>query len=1089
MLGAFRRQFEERGLSVPERWIEWLGKLRDRTQPGRRYATIIFVDLCDYTPLTNKLSRSRLKRIRTAITDIYRREIERYGGCIINFAGDGAFGVFGVPMNLDKDSEAALKSMLSIRESVGLLSEELGLRLRIHAGVATGSIDVELLEERGQERPDLVGPSVNLAARLQGYADEGEILVTPNLAMQLVHRFEFEPKGPFVPKGYEDHGEITPYALIGLLPKPAFSRGESHRFVGRGEELAEITSMIRKCEEGASIGLCVEGPGGIGKSRLVEEALRQAAVTDWKVYWLLNEPHFCCAVLKPIAELLRQVAGEELQIPVSTISAKRLGKQLVQHFDLRAEGAELFLRFILGDLAATRHLSALGARIRRRGVLAVMIDVLGQLAQEKPVLLVLDDAQWCDSLSWEVIEGIQEAHPPHLLLISIGRPGFEEQSLHLPMNGPQGWAAPRSESWRTIRIAPLNEEEQRELLSVVCGREDLHPLARRRILEEAGGVPLFVIEMARALKGGTNEAEISILLSDGLSYDRMVMIQELLQGRIDRLDRLQREIIQQGAVIGERFPHSLLEMIATSRENLREQLQVIQSLSLLDPKLLEDDVEYLFSPRLLREAAYGMMNDEQRRELHQRIAEALELKFAEQREEITAELAYHWTRAGYLQEARRLSFQVARRAVRAGAPHQAYAVLRDALVASYKEDAGDDPDLWREQMVLLENWSARAARQMHSYDLSLQHIDQWATLADGNDRDDWVAGRLHEQSKTLFEMGRVGDARTALEEAKSIPGQTPTQRAHSLLFDGNLRVREGDLEGALEQYEQILKLGADVTDGVRGDALSNSGYCLNAKADPQKAITHFDQAARAYKHANRPIGVCNCLSNKAMALSGLGRFAEAERLFDEAWMLAEEHGHLMVLSAIAANRADVRLLHRDWAAATEQASVARHYAEMAGHGHSRAVALTNLALSHCGLGDRKKAIKFIEECLTLARELKDPSRESATQVNAAWIAYRFGDANECRARLDKASANLETEKQVLRESLELALSAEEGGELPQGLSLRQLEEDSTDLPISPLARKCDVVLTLGERLPGMVNCEAVERLRKRRLQDSSRAGA
>ncbi len=1086
LLKAFRDQFERHEINLPKEWVERLQRLATETEVSRRQATVIFVDLRGYTRLTQVLDDVQLDRLRQWFYEICTRRVELYGGFIIQFLGDAAYAAFGAPWAFERDAESAIRALLDIREDVHRRGGYQGHELAIRAGAATGTVNVRLTEESGRPRPDLFGSPVNLAARLEAQAETDEILISDNLAEQVQGIFELEGRQSWTPKNYDR--EVKPYAVIRYKGDDAVRRRMDIPFFGRQEELKRIGEWIEEASHGGFRAVRLTGEAGIGKTRLMNEAMIHSDLSRLRWAKVECEPHDRHILLGGMIKLLRRIAHwasgyltpEEMP-PEAVFSALAARFHQTETFVLPSIG------YILGVEPHASALRSVPVKELRAQVVASLVAMVKSVCRiAPPWVIAVDDAQWCDPLSWEVIDGLAEQRPSGLLLLVSGRKPEDGQELRESASGPDLFAQHTSKAtWTELHLPALPESDCIDLVGEILDLKQLHPLLKNRLLNETEGIPLYVIEMARVISEQPDKS-LSDILEDqkGETLGISGLIIDVLQARVDKLTRQRRALMQCGAVLGRKFDVKSMRMFETMHMELLEELYALKGLSMLREEPLPEDIAFLFTPTLLRDVTYRMLTLEHRATLHERVALALEKKFAGQQIKAFAyELAFHWTRAGEIGKARPYFRRAAQMAMDKGMAEEAYELICMAL----------DPPRWKElevkeptdtpialqQLGLIHELAGRVCRLLGDYEKSNGHLREVSNIAMKINNPAWRDNAQIQLGINALEGGRAEEAEKMLSDPVfQRPGNEDNYaRARNAM--GIVKLRTGRLEEALKEF---LGLAEDLA--VRktptlmlGDAWNNAGLVHWHLGNLVASGEAFMKALDVWHKLGNVYGQVSSESNLGIIAEKLGHFSESSFHYDRAVKLAEQIGYIHGISAVEANRANLSILRRSWSDAQKQSARSLHAAELIGHKNSQAIALENLGISLSGMGQSEESFKALEQAEKLGEEMEDPMRRDSAILAAASTAFFNGAIERSIGELRKLNGSLSADLRIWKETLWKGVDAINGDKKSAGELVNSLEDLRKNASVEDYLRRLDVVGFLISR--GIVQADGNELLERR----------
>lgn len=1091
LLQAFKDQFERHEVRLPREWIDRLRKLATETEASRRQATIFFVDLRGYTRLSQVLDDVQLDRLRQWFYEICTRRVELHGGFIIQFLGDAAYAAFGAPWAFERDSESALRALLDIRDEIRRKGGFEGHELAIRAGAASGTVNVRLTEEHGRARPDLFGSPVNLAARLEAQSDTWEILISDTLADQVSGVFELEPRAAWTPKNY--NREVQPYAVIKHKGEEAVRRPINVRFIGRKQEILDVSHWTLKSIGGEFTAARLTGEAGTGKTRLMNEIMSTADSADmWEKVGC--EPHdrhiLLGGILKLTAKLAMRLAKAEGIAPPRShdetfeIISRCLGEKL---------GVALpSIGYVLGVEPHATRLKGLPAKELKAQVVASMVAMITAAASATPpLLLFFDDAQWFDRLSWEVIVELVRQRPRNVLVITSGRLQAAEGDTDADAESLDEFTKNTAGAeWEKLNLAALPEDERIELVGEILDIGNLHPLLRSRLIEESEGIPLYMIELARDVAEHPEQSLAKLVeVRKGEALGVSGAIVDILQARLDKLNRQKRALLQCGAVLGRRFDTTVVRVFEQIHADLLGELYALKGLHLLQDEPLPEDIAFFFTPTVLRDVAYRMLTPEQRVQLHKTVAQQIERRFADNLKQFAYELAIHWIRAGEISKARPHLRRAAQRAMDQGLPHEAYELIRLALdpppmpgVTPKTNEAQANDPIFLQQTGLVREMGGKACRLMGDYAKADEHFKALGEIADKINNDLWRATAHFQMAINNIERGDMEQAEKEVQLALSIPTSGPEVSARCRNAKGIIRLRTGKVQEALEEF---LSLAEDLKSSDRlhltcADAWNNAGLAYWYQGKMEQCRDAFLNALDTWQKAGNLCGQVSTLSNLGIAAEKLGRFEEAEKHYSEASKIAEQIGYLHGISAVEANRANLSLLRRNWNAAQRQSARSLRAARLIGHKNSEAIALENLGLALSGMGQLDHAYGMFKEAGGIGESTADPLRRDSALLASAWSAMMNGEFSRAREDLKRVSGESSQDLALWKETLRMTLDAldsrpEEAAKLAS--TLDELQKSGT---LEDYLRRVDAAILLSDR--GLMEESVGDDLARRRRE-------
>jgi class 3 adenylate cyclase len=608
----------------------------------RRQITVMFSDLVGSTALSARMDPEDLREVISAYQKCVAETVQRFGGFVAKYMGDGVLVYFGYPQAHEDDAERAVRAGLDLVTAVGGLKTHASLQTRV--GIATGLVVVgDLIGSGASQEQAIVGETPNLAARLQGIAEPNAVVIAEGTRKLLGNLFELQDLGAQELKGMS--GPVRAWAA--LRPTSVESRFEAlhasgvTELVGREEELDLLLRRWSKAKSGEGQVVLLSGEPGIGKSRLTAALMERLAKEPYTPLRFFCSPQRTDSALFPIISQMERAAGfAHDDTPRARLD--KLDALLAQSYT-PPQDAVLFREMLSLPNDGRYPIIELAPQQRRQKTLEALTARLVALLKLKPVLMVFEDVHWCDPTSLEALgRTVDRLRTLDVVLIVTYRPEFEPPWIGRPY----------------VTILSLNRLGEREvsaMIARVTGNKSLPEGIRRDIIERTDGIPLFIEEMTRAVLEAETEGHArrtaAVVPSSVVAVP--ASLHASLMARLDRLGAA-KEVAQIGAAIGREFSHALLASVANKDEKaLQSAVDALSRAGLLFCQGVPPSATYLFKHALVQDAAYGTLLREPRRALHARIGEILEGRFAEVAADQPELLARHYTEAGLIPKAAR----------------------------------------------------------------------------------------------------------------------------------------------------------------------------------------------------------------------------------------------------------------------------------------------------------------------------------------------------------------------------------------------------------------------------------------------------
>jgi class 3 adenylate cyclase len=969
----------------------------------RRQVTVLFADISGYTAMAERMDPEAVKGMVDRCLRRMGEEVERYGGTVDKYIGDNVMAIFGAPVAHEDDAERAIRAALGMHEVIAEINPELSLRVGVNTGeVMAGSV--------AEGAYTVIGDTVNVAARLQAAAEVGTITVGERTMRATEGAVEYVRLEPLTLKGKAE--PVPAWQATGMLAAtPRRAAGISAGpFVGRSNELGLLESLYgRVVREGRAHLVTAIGQAGVGKSRLLREL--QARLDTAEVPPKFRKGHCLPYGSGVVYWALGEIVRSEASIVDNDSADEAWGKLCRYVEDLRDEPSETpgpqsrrtaaLIGRLLGIESppdATEAEAQDPQRMREAFFSAVRFGIEAR-TRRSPLVLAFEDIHWADHGMLDLIEHLARWVRGPLLILCMARDELLERR-------PE-WGSGRRDA-TSIFLDPLSTEESRELVSALLPHgADAAPLVGL-VAQRAGGNPFFAEEMVRRLaEEGTDTADT---LPD--------TVHALLAARLDSLDPVERQVVQQAAVVGQTFWEGALQpAVEESGADLPEVLASLYDKDIFTPLPGSgngpgDERELGFKHVLIRDVAYGMLPKSVRCRKHFDVGNFLEGRAGDRSEEVANLLAEHYWRAAVLGEEAGLSND------------ELAPVHRKAL--HFLEIAGDAATaLFSNAEAVARYAAAREVRCPHDpaamarigekqgdVALRMGHVDEAIEV--------WT--ECLEYQRGQEELERVGDLHRKIGAALWHKGETRQaiehyQKGINLLKDGppslelvklyeeaaSLYMHTGDNMLAIYASEKALRLAERLGDvrcasrahGIFGRVFGRIGDSAKARENLEKSV----DLARGSDH-----------SETIRALLTLGYHLEvseadyegAGRAYAEALKLAERTGDLPSLVELHSALALLAAYRADWEEATRSTEASVEVAEREG-----LIGKLSFPYGLRGLLRwRDGALEEAERSYRRAQELAEQVGWSEIQFNSlfglALVLRDRGDHSAAVAALDRA---------------------------------------------------------------------------------------
>jgi class 3 adenylate cyclase/tetratricopeptide (TPR) repeat protein len=983
----------------------------------RRLVTVLFCDLVGFTARSDQADPEDVGALLRPYHVRLRAEIERLGGTLDKFIGDGVMAVFGAPVAHEDDPERAVRCALGMLAAIEELNQaHPSLDLAIRIGITTGEALVRLGPD--QQSEGVVGDVVNTAARLEGVAPAGGVVVGEATFRATRRLFDYHELGAVQVKGKAD--PVPMWQLEGARSRTGIEaiRRAGTPFIGRQAELDLLKGLFHQTVTDRTVRLVtIMGEPGVGKSRFVAELAAAIDARSELVTWRQGRclPYGDGITFWALGEIVKAQAGILESDPPAEVAAKLEAAVA----DLLPDPSERgWLRARLAPLLGIAGPDAVKAE--RAELFAAWRRFIEAVATSHPLVLVVEDLHWADPAMLEFLDDLVErsADLP-LLIVATARPELLERQ--------PAWGEGNPASTR-LPLGALTDLETARLVAALVGRSMLPLGVQALLLERAAGNPLYAEEFARLLTDQGLVVEGEVAAAPDIPVPETV--HGLIAARLDALTPEARALVQDAAVVGRVFWPGAVAAMDGARAGGDNPGQpgpeVLAGLAELERKQLvqrartssvQHQDEYVFWHALVRDVAYAQIPRAGRARRHQAVAEWVEAVAGERVGDLAEVVAHHYGQAlTYARAAREPQARIDQLVE----PTRRFLILAgdrtinldlDRARAYYRQavELGQPKDPERPHLLVR---TGRVAFQSGDYPEAVAVFEE--AIADMRRTGDlqglgatlgrlatvlWNQGDTRGSSVALTEAiellereppgpelvsayvrmagdrvtsGHAGEALDWANKGLALAdelGGLPRVRPRALDARGMARCDLGDFTGGMQDLREGLALGLELGSGY------DTAVLYNNLAEPVWLVEGPD-AAMAVCEEGVDFAVRRGLSEAAMWLRAstlgmlldLGRWEEAVTLADEAiaWDLAHGGDYL----AIGCRRYVTLVLswQGDLIAARDLASRVLPRAREIGDLQQLVPALVNAALIEHASGDHPAALALVEEAATLTAD-------------------------------------------------------------------------------------------------------------------------
>lgn len=916
----------------------------------RKVVTILFCDLAGSTAAASQMDPEVWGEIVDGALGAMIAPVYQYEGFVARLMGDAILAFFGAPIAHEDDPQRAilaafeiLKEMEKFRDRV---KDRLSVPVEVRVGIHTGLVIVGKVGNNLQMEYTAIGDAINLAARMEQTARAGTIQVSEATYDQAAKEFEFEDLGEVEVKG---KGSQHTYRPLRQKSRPETQReimGFQPQLIGRQEQLVQMDETLQELKRGVGRIVWITGEAGIGKSRFIREIKDRVSQMgdEGQVYWH-ETSSYSYEAHKPYA-LFRRLFTQAWGIfpGDSSIEVQRKIETGLQGLGpgLPPEYQEIFERLIG---AQDEHAVGQEGESFKNSLFSGVLEVGKRYAGLNPVVLVMDDLQWADPASIELLQELfllPEKYP--ILILCAMRTDTESSAW------AAGQMAGREFPHRFTRIdlQPLSDRESDQFVNELLSVADLPDVLQGRIRDITDGNPFFIEEVIRSLidqefvvqtlPGKQNELPEWRFVGKLEDLHIPESLQTLLTARIDRLDPSARKTLQAASVVGRTFYYKILDVINRSLHltdsGLEREILILQRTDLIRETSRFPELEYIFRHSLTQEAAYGTLLLKQRREYHLRVGEAIEQIFADRLDEFFPILAHH--------------FQMA----------------NDRRALKYETLSGDD------------------AMRLNALSVAAEHYQKALGMvtAEKGDADVNTVSHLYSRLGRVYEL--EADYRKALEvygemEARAgVLGDDHLKLA-ALISKGTvlaLPTPIQDSETALDLSKSALKLARMLGDRrMEAKVLWNFLLVHNYTGFMQQGIPFGEESVRIAREDKLNEQLAHSLQDLAHAYLGVERMGEARKVLAEALELWKEFGYVPMIVENLMRIVYERLVTGNFADGLAASEEALKLAEQIQNDWGKVNSQLFTNLIRIAMGDIGTAIRKLNWAIPIAEKVGHPA--------------------------------------------------------------------------------------------------------------------
>jgi serine/threonine protein kinase/predicted ATPase len=816
----------------------------------KRQLAIVISNLANYSEILEELPPEKMTKFVDQLHETVDLIASKHAAIVNKFSGDEIITLLGLPASQEDDFVRAIRFAIELHGEIknvsALLDEQLARSARFHSGIGAGSVVAEWTGS-GDQQYRISGAAVQTATRLAAEANENEILISSECQRVAAPYFEMKAHEPIVLQGKK---EILPFSVLkesGLQSRlEAAEKTGLSPYTGREKELNSLKSALDSVKNGEGQLVTISGEAGIGKSRLLFEFRELLNLEQERIVQGRSLTYGKQVSYSPFIEAIRDL------LSIAEISSSQSLDKEVVHRILNVDKALAeFIPIYLHILSIPSKGNSLPKHLAREDLrLAIqeaLLAIFTSSAKTGPLILILEDWQWTDETSDDVLKQIIESllNFPILLLIT-SRP---EKVLNFGNLSQE----------TSIRLGPLDRSSSRVIIESVFQADSVSDNLVATIHDHTGGNPFFIEELCHSLfESGKIQVQkgVAILTDKWENVPLPQTVDAVIRTRLDRLNVPDREVLRVASVAGREFSRLVLQRSIPDHSQLMRSLESLKSMGLIQQIAVVPEATYKFRQALTRQVVYESILPHQRKLLHGRVGEALEELYPDRQEEYSDLLAYHYGHAEEWRKAAEYGQRSSAKLSRLGQFCDAYDLLENSYQWLLKLP---DDNYRKDHLVELLLTQERHCETLGMRERQQAIIDELLKLLKPEKDQKSIVDVYCRQADMYTLAGRYVEAEKIADEAlliSKVAQDTEAQRK-ALRSMGFVRWHQERYDDAVSVLEQSLSIGLKTghSGEIAGD-LTSLGNILRHQAKFDRALSCLEQALQIYELQADPAKQC-----------------------------------------------------------------------------------------------------------------------------------------------------------------------------------------------------------------------------------------
>jgi adenylate cyclase len=949
--------------------------------------------------------------------------LSEYDGYLLQLTvgdkGSYLMSTFGAPVAHENDAVRAVSAALKLLD----MPTELAFIQSVQIGIAMGRTWAGAYGGAARRTYGVMGDDVNLAARLMQAAPEGQILVSEPVRLTAGNPFTWESLPPMRVKGKAEPVIVS--RVVGLRPRRTFRLQVPEYelpMVGRETNMAFVQETLQRAQAGQGQIVALVGEAGVGKTRLLAEIIRLTSEqrivglggecesfgmeTSYLVWQPIWRGFFD---IDPTWSLTQQTKALETQLA-------SIDPGLVQRLPL----LEAVLNIPIPDNELTQSFDA---KLRKTSLEALLVDCLHSRAINTPLLIVLEDCQWIDPVSHDLLEivGRAIADLPVMVVITMRPPEIEQLQESKVSKLP---------NYTEIRLESFDSDKAQKLIHLKLEQFSIQPgmfpaKFIKRIIDRAQGNPFYIEELLNYLFNQKDTEK-------SLTIDLPTSLHSLILSRLDQLTESQKTTIKVASIIGRLFRVALLwgtHPGLGEQHRVQADLQTLQQMQLTSLDPAEPELAYFFRQIVTQEVAYESLQFSTRATLHSQLAQYIEQEYQQTLEQFVDLLAFHYLRGQEWEKALQYNLMAAQGAQRAFANESAIIACQRALDSISRLQGTRDTSAER---IAAHETLGDVLSLTGRYDDALENYATARVIVADLPRTPEQTCHLSDLCRKIAEVyERRSDYETAFEWLKKGLGylneEEPTvEAARIYLLGAGVYHRQGKNHDAMEWSQKSIHVASQIGTREGHRVQAQASYLLGGiytrLGGANDAILFCERSVQAYGEIEDIVGQARAYNNLGIAYSNQGAWEKSSRAYEKSLAINQQIGNIQEQGFVANNLANIYLYRGEWDQAANLYNENNAIWKQLGAALPEAVTLSNLAQVYIYQG----AWDLAQAALTRSEEIfaNIGSQDFLPELDRRWAEYYLG------------TGKFELALEYIRRSLELA--AAQDAHLEEGMTYRIL---------------------------------------------------